>query len=586
MPKWFTLKEDISGLFLAPDGTPIYLSLNANDSIAVLQNADGLGVVGDFETRAIYGFSQNGIIYFAEMQGYKFMRFCKFGTTEEYIDKQTEEKLKDKAYKVGNFNEKSDHNQYKVYLWRNSIRNIDEGIWFTLTKSYPCIYYDYLHNCIITVSDISNPFILNLGNKKFDYQEIRNKKCVVKHFTEKELLESEYNPVIRNIQNANREIVKDAQSFLSYLTKTAYLSLVIDWTFKYIIEQLSTVEAFDDKSIQCLKQLWNGNEGEYIKDKISNLLLEASDYLLSDEGEYRDKLIDEISILIIKDKACDKFVNCLVTIICSLMNDEMSNLCLSNFWEEYQEYINNKLSDGETLQYILKFEHSDDLFKRLKEKFGSFFNSEKVTDQMSECLITYSKSLCDNVELLNEQDKQQIFLTDPTKSVGILLYEFASGTGEKERVFSEGAFFDAYLHGGINIFNEDPNSFINIESKVKELFIEYIHNKKLTFDGFKKKGNENIIFLNFSPTSPSSLVPAYYGHKYSNLSQLFVGGATAFVTNIGESKNKFNVTINNETSKNSLFLHISENEETENDKMRTIKQHFNFVIEYDEPIFK
>lgn len=52
-------------------------------------------------------------------------------------------------------------------------------------------------------------------------------------------------------------------------------------------------------------------------------------------------------------------------------------------------------------------------------------------------LVKFAKRYIPNVESLSEREKQALFRKSGTKSAAVLLYEFATGTGEEKRVFNE-----------------------------------------------------------------------------------------------------------------------------------------------------
>ncbi|WP_445455991.1 RHS repeat domain-containing protein [Flavobacterium sp. HNIBRBA15423] len=168
---------------------------------------------------------------------------------------------------------------------------------------------------------------------------------------------------------------------------------------------------------------------------------------------------------------------------------------------------------------------------------------------------------------LNESQKQKIFKKDALKTIGILLWEFATGTGNESRTFEKGIhpFADDLISGRI----------------IKEIITEF--SEKAALDGydFTMKGDSETykIALEFSPnSSPSTWMNSLIKHIDSNAVQFFVGGAIATV---GVKNNNLIIQIYNETSRNSLMLHIGGNYDRKNGNksLSTIKQYINASYE-------
>ncbi|MEQ6122704.1 DUF6443 domain-containing protein [Pseudotenacibaculum sp. MALMAid0570] len=149
-----------------------------------------------------------------------------------------------------------------------------------------------------------------------------------------------------------------------------------------------------------------------------------------------------------------------------------------------------------------------------------------------------------NLSKLTEKQKQKYFETDELTTIGILLYEFATGTGKVERDFIYGKhpFATSYLSGRI------------VEELLGELTAIL---EKKGYD-FKKLPDTNTetIKLEFSPDiskwNPASWKESAQKHANSNHSQFFIGGATARVKI--KDQNLY-IMIYNNTSRESLYLH-------------------------------
>jgi hypothetical protein len=195
----------------------------------------------------------------------------------------------------------------------------------------------------------------------------------------------------------------------------------------------------------------------------------------------------------------------------------------------------------------------------------------------SSTMIAMAIAIYPGVVNANETTKQKQFVTDPANSVAILMYEFATGTGKDNRVFNydgrKGTFATTFISG--RVLHEVEGTL------VKEM-------KKRTAAEFKKDG---INFpLPFSPghtNFPESVVK----HLSSNFTQLFVGGATVFVT-ATEDPNIVDLKIENRTTRYSLNLHSGGNysrdgkDGNQEKPLSTITQTFNMSMNIDPSLFK
>lgn len=176
-----------------------------------------------------------------------------------------------------------------------------------------------------------------------------------------------------------------------------------------------------------------------------------------------------------------------------------------------------------------------------------------------------AKLYIDGVDLsnLSEKEKQKIFKEDELGTIGVLLWEFATGTGKEVRKFDVGVhpFANRLMEGRI----------------LEEIVNEFNTALKAQGYAFNSVGNtDNVsIALEFSPTkNPSSWLESLQKHANSNASQFFVGGAVAKVRI--QDRNLM-IQIYNETSRSSLMLHIAKNYDRKNGNkpLSTIKQYIN-----------
>lgn len=232
----------------------------------------------------------------------------------------------------------------------------------------------------------------------------------------------------------------------------------------------------------------------------------------------------------------------------------------------------------------------------LKEAFADKkLFSKEVISEMAECLKSYAKSLFPKVGTLYEEQKNAIFneqdwnqskesvLESAKKTVAILLWEFATGSGETERGFCKGNFLTAFLNAGCKYGAVDKVKII--KDKIRE--------QRCTLEQFKIDGVK-IKKIAFSPDDKDlTLKESYDNHFNSNIAQFFVGGVGAVSVSyegLANGRIKMHVQFSNETSMSSLFLHLSEDvHRIDTDKnydgtypaLSTITQVFDFYIYAD-----
>lgn len=168
--------------------------------------------------------------------------------------------------------------------------------------------------------------------------------------------------------------------------------------------------------------------------------------------------------------------------------------------------------------------------------------------------------LCQEIETLDEEGKQNIFKTSAEKTVGVLLYEFATGKGPSERRFTD-------------IDNECPFVSMYLEGRIREEIINDLKAKLIkdgcrTYDDFKNIYSDDgvKISLELTPGEQLSIGQSVERHFFSNLEQIFIGGAVATIKPT-DDPSIINVEIENTTGMKSLFLHITENEGTQGNKL-------------------
>lgn len=212
----------------------------------------------------------------------------------------------------------------------------------------------------------------------------------------------------------------------------------------------------------------------------------------------------------------------------------------------------------------------DNALEILKQAFvkSNFFSNEMCVG-MSICLQDYARSLFPSVAHLTEKEKIVIFKSYGItfkdtradkyikKAVAILLWEFATGTGENIRTFGNCYLTAAFLNEGCQLGSVDKVKYIKEKIRKANLSLEQFKAKGLTIKG-----------IPFSPDDKTvSFKQLYDNHFNSNLVQLFVGGTGEIsVMYNGEinGRIKLRIKFKNETSMKSLFLHLADNKSRKN----------------------
>ncbi len=185
-------------------------------------------------------------------------------------------------------------------------------------------------------------------------------------------------------------------------------------------------------------------------------------------------------------------------------------------------------------------------------------------------LFTYGVDISN----LTESDKEKYFEQDNLVTIGILLHEFATGTGKETREFIYGKhpFATTYCSGRIleELYVESMTELLNIGYDFKNL-------------PDTKKDIE--VTLEFSPKkSPKTWSESLRKHFNSNLSQFFVGGSTAKVSIKNQN---LMMQVYNETSRRSYYLHLpfvnnyKRKAGSKNKPLSTIKQYINASIKLE-----
>ncbi len=234
------------------------------------------------------------------------------------------------------------------------------------------------------------------------------------------------------------------------------------------------------------------------------------------------------------------------------------------------------------------FNAGDQLFKQAEIQTTKTINDTLVTSLLA---VAYTKAPqlmafdMMNMEISDEW-KEEVFDTDYEASVGILLYEFATGTGPDHRDF----YYD----------KSKPNSFANkVLEKESYVFKDIIAGiyRRVEEENIKKGTTWNEIIndnKNSRPEEdkrfygfPIEFSPDQVGYRYdkfikrhieANPAQLFMGGSNVEIYPINETT--ADGILKNPTHRRSLLLHMpNEDDNPKVGPLRTITQSIHFRIE-------
>jgi hypothetical protein len=169
-----------------------------------------------------------------------------------------------------------------------------------------------------------------------------------------------------------------------------------------------------------------------------------------------------------------------------------------------------------------------------------------------------------------ETFKQQTFNQSGKAGVGILLYEFANGTGPDTREFNYSGDMVARMFAG------------QVSEDLKADFLRILNDKNLSLEMFTKQGAIIESGYGFSP-GHTTFSDSFGKHLRANDVQFFVGGANLKYFPAIEN-GYIIVELMNPTSRNSLLLHIGDNYERDgsnsgnNRPLSTIRQKFRFKL--------
>jgi hypothetical protein len=288
-----------------------------------------------------------------------------------------------------------------------------------------------------------------------------------------------------------------------------------------------------------------------------------------------------------------------LTLQCILENDELRNKlvdrliesCIPEEWrivfehikknEKLRKYLYEKAKETflpESVKRIVDILESNPLLRKLI--------IQKLIEQLpwDQFLIFLEKCILSpfiSVENLSEKTKNFFFKHFSNITLAILLNEFRTGTGKKERVFdishavTKEVAESSAVKEAFKVFYQENASITQFEN-LKPL-VEYEYK-------FSPKGDEP--YYNIPKSAVEHMKGFYKVASEWNWVDLFMGGV--FVSIVPGENNMLNIEVRNEIGKESLMLHaVPDLPETEGEvPYRTTVQRFVFSVPYDSEYLK
>jgi len=275
-----------------------------------------------------------------------------------------------------------------------------------------------------------------------------------------------------------------------------------------------------------------------------------------------------------------------------LVADNLNNFLLANDTPEGREIVNKAINTLTNLDALkVEFENPNfdpintpwldrlrDAAKKIAElisnpKTPAFIKAILILNLDNNLSIALTATALDyniNAFRTDETFKQQTFNESGKAGVGILLYEFANGTGPDTREFNYSGDMVAKMFAG------------QVSEDIKADFLKIINKRNLSFEKFSNEGISIPSSYGFSP-GHTTFLDSFSKHIKANDVQFFIGGSNLEYFPAIET-GYINVVLSNSTSRNSLLLHIGDNYARDgsnsgiNRPLSTIKQVFWFKL--------
>lgn len=251
----------------------------------------------------------------------------------------------------------------------------------------------------------------------------------------------------------------------------------------------------------------------------------------------------------------------------------LKSVTLSNNLNQFNKKINSSSFDPLSIPWLKMLREYAQFLENLKNVLSEKIVRDHVRYLDQQLTIALTKTafrLNPKADTTKESNKEYEFKNNGKAGVGVLLYEFANGTGKDVRNFSFDYDMTAQMLAG------------NAPNDIKIDFYKTLSKEGISsYDEFILKGKEVNGRYAFSPDH-TGVVDSFNKHKNANWVQFFVAG-TSTVYYPSNDPGWIIVEMRNPTSRNSLLLHQGENYNrnglgTSNLPLSTIWQIFKFKL--------
>ncbi|WP_064966658.1 hypothetical protein [Tenacibaculum ovolyticum] len=250
----------------------------------------------------------------------------------------------------------------------------------------------------------------------------------------------------------------------------------------------------------------------------------------------------------------------------------LKSVTLSNNLNQFNKKINSSSFDPLSIPWLKMLREYAQFLENLKNVLSEKIVRDHVRYLDQQLTIALTKTafrLNPKADTTKESNKEYEFKNNGKAGVGVLLYEFANGTGKDVRNFSFDYDMTAQMLAG------------NAPNDIKIDFYKTLSKEGISsYDEFILKGKEVNGRYAFSPDH-TGVVDSFNKHKNANWVHFVAGTSTVYYPS--NDPGWIIVEMRNPTSRNSLLLHQGENYNrnglgTSNLPLSTIWQIFKFKL--------
>lgn len=250
----------------------------------------------------------------------------------------------------------------------------------------------------------------------------------------------------------------------------------------------------------------------------------------------------------------------------------LKSVTLSNNLNQFNKKINSSSFDPLSIPWLKMLREYAQFLESLKNVLSEKIVRDHVRYLDQQLTIALTKTafrLNPKADTTKESNKEYEFKSNGKAGVGVLLYEFANGTGKDVRNFSFDYDMTAQMLAG------------NVPNDIKADFYRALNGNNISsYNEFISNGEEIDGRYAFSPDH-TGVVDSFNKHKNANWVQFFVAG-TSTVYYPSNDPGWIIVEMRNPTSRNSLLLHFGDNYKRDgsgdNKPLSTIEQVFRFKL--------